>query len=173
MIHLVATVSGMPPDVALSLHRVSIVFTYFVTGFRKMYCTGLKWADGINLQLMVMTHASSTLHVAADPRQRARVHMTLCLQSINALMGIVLYLLSSEFSKTDMIVTMCMVVVALSSLAKDCTMIWIYVVASDLTLLSRNTDWCAVLEVPAYLACSCSCRLSSSSMPCGQGTVYS
>ena len=50
--------SGTPPDVALSLHRVFIVFTYFVTGFRKMYCTGLRWADGYNLQLMVSRFVS-------------------------------------------------------------------------------------------------------------------
>ena len=53
MLHAVAALSGAPPSAALSLQRVLIVWTYFLTGFRKMYCAGLIWMDGKNLQLML------------------------------------------------------------------------------------------------------------------------
>ena len=53
LLHVAATLSGAPTAVTLSLHRLLIVWTYFLTGFRKMYCVGLRWADGANLQLML------------------------------------------------------------------------------------------------------------------------
>ena len=53
LLHVAATLSGAPTAVSLSLHRMLIVWTYFLTGFRKLYCVGLRWADGANLQLML------------------------------------------------------------------------------------------------------------------------
>ena len=53
MIHFMAALAHTPPAVAVSLHRVFILCTYFVTGFRKVYCTGWRWADGKNLQVML------------------------------------------------------------------------------------------------------------------------
>ena len=53
MFHLAAALSGTPPHITVSIHRVLAIFTYFFTGFRKLYCTGIRWADGINLQLMI------------------------------------------------------------------------------------------------------------------------
>lgn len=44
--------SGTPSLVLLSLQRILILFTYFMTGFRKFYVVGFRWADGANLQLM-------------------------------------------------------------------------------------------------------------------------
>ena len=52
MLHLAAALAGTPPDAALSLHRLLIVWTYFLTGVRKLYCVGPRWCDGKNLQLM-------------------------------------------------------------------------------------------------------------------------
>ena len=48
-----AAASGAPPLATLSLHRLLIVWTYFLTGLRKMYCVGLCWCDGRNPQLML------------------------------------------------------------------------------------------------------------------------
>ena len=48
-----AALSGCPPGVALSMHRLLACWTYFMTGLRKLYCTGAKWCDGRNLQLML------------------------------------------------------------------------------------------------------------------------
>lgn len=53
MLHLVSLASGLPPAAAVSLQRVLILGTYLMTGARKVYCTGFRWADGKNLQLMV------------------------------------------------------------------------------------------------------------------------
>ena len=53
MLHLAAAMAGAPPDVTLSLHRIMILLTYWFTGFRKVFCTGFRWADGINLQFML------------------------------------------------------------------------------------------------------------------------
>ena len=53
LLHSAATLSGTPPVVALSLHRLLIVWTYFATGARKMYCVGPIWCDGKNLQLIL------------------------------------------------------------------------------------------------------------------------
>ena len=53
ILHATAASSGIDPVAALSIHRLLICCTYFLTGFRKLYCTGLKWCDGKNLQLML------------------------------------------------------------------------------------------------------------------------
>ena len=53
LLHCVAAVSGCPGAVTLALHRQLIVWTYFLTGLRKLYCVGPKWMDGRNLQLML------------------------------------------------------------------------------------------------------------------------
>ena len=53
ILHLAAALSGTPPRITLSIHRALALITYFFTGFRKAYCTGLRWADGLNLQLMI------------------------------------------------------------------------------------------------------------------------
>ena len=53
MLHVAASISGTPAAVTLSLHRLLICWTYFLTGFRKLYCTGPRWCDGKNLQLML------------------------------------------------------------------------------------------------------------------------
>ena len=52
LLHVVAQWAGAPPAAALSLHRLLIVWTYFLTGLRKLYCVGPRWCDGYNLQLM-------------------------------------------------------------------------------------------------------------------------
>ena len=53
ILHLAAAINGTSPLAALSLHRLLIVFTYLMTGFRKLYCSGIIWCDGKNLQLMM------------------------------------------------------------------------------------------------------------------------
>lgn len=53
VLHTAAALSGTPSLVTLSLHRLLIVWTYFLTGLRKMYCVGPIWCDGKNLQLML------------------------------------------------------------------------------------------------------------------------
>jgi len=53
MLHTVAFFSGTEAAVTLSLHRLLVCWTYFLTGLRKMYCVGPRWCDGKNLQLML------------------------------------------------------------------------------------------------------------------------
>ena len=53
MLHLAATMNGTSREATMSLHRILILYTYLMTGFRKAYVTGLRWADGKNLQLMI------------------------------------------------------------------------------------------------------------------------
>ena len=53
ILHLTSSLSGTPACVTVSLHRILIICSYFFTGYRKVYCTGFKWADGRNLQLML------------------------------------------------------------------------------------------------------------------------
>ena len=57
LLHAVAALGGSPPPVTLSLHRLLIVSTYFLTGLRKLYCVGPKWCDGKNLQTILRVQA--------------------------------------------------------------------------------------------------------------------
>jgi len=52
MLHAAGAATGCPVEVTLSLHRLLVCWTYFLTGARKLYCVGLRWCDGKNLQLM-------------------------------------------------------------------------------------------------------------------------
>ena len=56
-VHAVAAAVGAPPSVAISLQRMLVVWTYFLTGFRKLYCVGPRWCDGINLQTILGVQA--------------------------------------------------------------------------------------------------------------------
>ena len=53
MLHCAAALSGADPLLTLSLHRLLVTWTYFLTGLRKLYCAGLRWCDGKNLALML------------------------------------------------------------------------------------------------------------------------
>lgn len=53
LLHALASLGGSPAPVTLSLHRILIVWTYLLTGLRKMYCVGLRWCDGENLQVIL------------------------------------------------------------------------------------------------------------------------
>ena len=61
MLHVAGAWSGASPELVLSLHRILIAWTYFLTGLRKLYCCGPKWCDGKNLQLMLAIQASPML----------------------------------------------------------------------------------------------------------------
>lgn len=52
-VHALGAICGTPAAISISLHRLIIVWTYFFTGLRKMYCVGPRWCDGKNLQIML------------------------------------------------------------------------------------------------------------------------
>ena len=54
--HAAAAAVGAPPSVAISL-QLLVCWTYFLTGFRKLYCVGPRWCDGINLQTILGVQA--------------------------------------------------------------------------------------------------------------------